>query len=207
MKKVFLSLITIAMFLSLSLVLVKAEGETAVVMTDGVQIRTDEFKGLRWEATVENPVEGAEYGMVFVQGDLTQFDVSTEGAYVASVDELNEQNGFKVSMVNFPKEALVQDISVKAFVKIGEEYIYSANVVTRNLSEVAVEAYEKGVEGEFVKEIYDASLTNLSLNGGTLRFSSYSMSDYNHFYSEDNYIKLNSSIVRFKWIYVSYYHE
>ena len=45
MKKVFLSLITIFMVLSLSVVLVKANETTSVVLKEGVQIRTDGNNG------------------------------------------------------------------------------------------------------------------------------------------------------------------
>ena len=65
MKKIFLSLLVVFMVLSLSVVLVKAEGETSVALTDGVQIRTDGNNGLRWEAKVENAAEGQVYGFLF----------------------------------------------------------------------------------------------------------------------------------------------
>ena len=85
-------------------------------------------------------------------------------------------------MVNFPKAAATKDITVRAYVKDGEIYKYSDNVVTRNLSEIAVVEYEKGNDGAFVTAVYDASETTFNLNGGTFTTSNYSMSDYNHFY-------------------------
>ena len=185
MKKIFLSLLVVFMVLSLSVVLVKAEGETSVALTDGVQIRTDGNNGLRWEAKVENAAEGQVYGFLFAQGELTaeQLNKDTANVVAKEVEGLKEDGTYHATMINFPKSAAVQDITVRAYVKTGEVYTYSENVVTRNLSEVAVEAYEKGTEGDFVKAVYDASETTFNLNGGELYFSSYSMSDYNHFYS------------------------
>ena len=187
MKKIFLSLLVVFMVLSLSVVLVKAEGETSVALTDGVQIRTDGNNGLRWEAKVENAAEGQVYGFLFAQGELTvdQMKANPEGAVKQEVEELKEDGTYHATMINFPKSAAVQDITVIAYVKVGEEYKYASNGVTRNLSEVAVEAYEKGTEGDFLKAVYDASETTFNLNGGELYFSSYSMSDYNHFYSSN----------------------
>ena len=185
MKKIFLSLLVVFMVLSLSVVLVKAEGETSVALTDGVQIRTDGNNGLRWEAKVENAAEGQVYGFLFAQGELTaeQLNKDTANVVAKEVEGLKEDGTYHATMINFPKSAAVQDITVRAYVKTGEVYTYSENVVTRNLSEVAVEAYEKGTEGDFVKAVYDASETTFNLNGGELYFSSYSMSDYNHFYT------------------------
>lgn len=187
MKKIFLSLLVVFMVLSLSVVLVKAEGETSVALTDGVQIRTDGNNGLRWEAKVENAAEGQVYGFLFAQGELTaeQLNKDTANVVAKEVEGLKEDGTYHATMINFPKSAAVQDITVRAYVKTGEVYTYSENVVTRNLSEVAVEAYEKGTEGDFLKAVYDASETTFNLNGGVLYFSSYSMSDYNHFYSSN----------------------
>ena len=171
MKKIFLSLLVVFMFLSLTVVLVKAEGESSVTLTDGVQIRTDENNGLRWEAKVENAEEGQMYGFLFAQGELSveQLNKDTEGVIAKEVEALKEDGTYHATMVKFPTSAVVQDISVRAYVKTGEEYIYSENVVVRNLSEVAVEAYEKGtVTGDFVKAVYDASETTFNLNGGRL---------------------------------------
>ena len=170
MKKIFLSLLVVFMVLSLSVVLVKAEGETSVALTDGVQIRTDGNNGLRWEAKVENAAEGQVYVFLFEQGELTagQLNKDTANVVAQEVEGLKEDGTYHATMINFPKSAAVQDITVRAYVKTGEVYTYSENVVTRNLSEVAVEAYEKGTEGDFVKAVYDASETTFNLNGGEL---------------------------------------
>ena len=168
MKKVFLSLITVFMVLSLSVVLVKANETTTVVLEEGVQIRTDGNNGLRWQASVTNPVEGQTYGFLFAQGEIADLTVETANVVNQEVTVLNEDGTFAATMVKFPKAAATQDISVKAYVKVGEEYIYSTNTVVRNLSEVAVAAYKKGLEGDFVKAVYDASETTFNLNGGEL---------------------------------------
>ena len=153
MKKVFLSLIAIFMVLSLSVVLVKANEATTVALEDGVQIRTDGNNGLRWQATVTNPQEGQTYGFLFAQGDIADLTVETANVINKEVTVLNDNGTFAATMVKFPKAAATQDISVKAYVKVGEEYIYSTNTVVRNLAEVALGALNKNPKGQFVNNV------------------------------------------------------
>ena len=167
MKKIFLSLFVVFMVLSLSVVFVKANESTTVSLEEGVQIRTDGNNGLRWVANVTHHKEGNEYGFLFAQGDLAEVTVETTGVEKRVVEGVTKEEPImSATMVNFPKKAATQDISVVAYVKAGESYSYS-NVVVRNLSEVAVEAYEKGTAtGDFAKAVYDASETTFNLNGG-----------------------------------------
>ncbi|MBQ4570818.1 MAG: InlB B-repeat-containing protein [Bacilli bacterium] len=184
MKKIFLSLLTIFMVLSLSVVLVKASESTTVSLEDGVQIRTDGNNGLRWVANVTNHKEGNEYGFLFAQGDLAEVTIETNGVVNKVVEGVtDEELTMAATMVNFPKSAATQDISVVAYVKVGDVYSYS-NVVVRNLSEVAVQAYEKGiVTGDFVEAVYDASVTTFNTNGG------YLTGEYDFVISRYNYNK------------------
>ena len=84
MKKIFLGLFVLIAVLSLTVVLVKAENQTSVALTDGVQIRTDGNNGLRWEATVTNPEEGQVYGFLFAQGELTAEQLNKDTANVVA---------------------------------------------------------------------------------------------------------------------------
>ena len=170
MKKIFLSLLTIFMVLSLSVVFVKANESTTVSLEEGVQIRTDGNNGLRWVANVTHHKEGNEYGFLFAQGDLAEVTVETTGVEKRVVEGVTEEEPImSATMVNFPKKAATQDISVVAYVKAGESYSYS-NVVVRNLSEVAVNAYEKGIAtGDFVEAVYDASETTFFTGEGQLK--------------------------------------
>lgn len=156
MKKIFLGLFVLIAVLSLTVVLVKAENQTSVALTDGVQIRTDGNNGLRWEAKVTNPEEGQVYGFLFAQGELTaeQLNKDTANVVAKEVEGLKEDGTYHATMVKFPTSAVVQDITVRAYVRTGEEYEYSENVVTRNLAEVAV--YSKNTAGgEFVDEVVE----------------------------------------------------
>ena len=152
MKKVFLSLITIFMVLSLSVVLIKADGETTVSLVDGVKIRTDGNNGLQWVANVTNHKDSNEYGFLFAQGDLVEVTVATPNVVKQVAEGVTEEETvMKATMTKFPKAAATQDISVVAYAKDGENYIYS-NVVVRNLAEVAVYA-KNSVDGDFVNAV------------------------------------------------------
>ena len=153
MKKVFLSLLTFFMVLSLSVVLVKASEATTVELVDGVRIRTDGNNGLRWQANVSYAAENQTYGFLFAQGEVKDLTVATAGVVNQEITELNEDGSFAASMTKFPKAAVANDISVRAYVKTGNEYTYSENIVVRNLAEVALGAKNKGVAGEFVESI------------------------------------------------------
>ena len=160
MKKVFLSLLTFFMVLSLSVVLVKASEATTVELVDGVQIRTDGNNGLRWQANVTNAAENQTYGFLFAQGEVKDLTVETAGVVNKEITELNENGNFAASMTKFPKAAVANDISVRAYVKTGNEYTYSENIVVRNLAEVALGAKNKAVEGEFVESVVEYIAAN-----------------------------------------------
>ncbi len=153
MKKVFLSLITIFMILSLSIVLVKANTKTSVVIEEGVQIRTDGNNGLKWVANVTNHKDSNVYGFLFAQGELAEVNINTANVVNQIVEGVTtDEPVMSATMTKFPKSSANQDISVVAYVKDGDTYTYS-NVVVRNLAEVALGAKAKEETGDFIDEV------------------------------------------------------
>lgn len=114
------------------------KASATVTLTEGVSIRTNGDNGLMFEASVSSSIVDAEYGMVFIRGINNNFDVNSDGAFAASVTEVNEYNKYRVTMIKFPDSAFGTNISVKAFIKVGDNYTYSSNTVTCNLYEKAV---------------------------------------------------------------------
>lgn len=156
MKKVFLSLITIFMVLSLSIVLVKAEGETVSIdLIDGVQIRTDANAGLKWVAKLEKPNADYEYGFLFAQGEVANLDKDTLNVEKYVVEGVTaESTTIAATMTKFPKAAVAKDITVRAYFKNeNDEYTYS-NIVVRNLAEVAIYA-KNSLDGTFVNAVVE----------------------------------------------------
>ena len=164
MKKIFLSLLVFFSIVSFGLVLVRAEDPVKVELTDGVSIRVDEHAGLKWQAKVSEHIEGATYGMLFGQGELAidQMTIENDDLYNTEDDavldelkEIGEEQGFEVTMQQFPKEAAVQDITVRAYAKIGGAYYYSPNVVVRNLAETAIAVKNESTDGSFADSVVD----------------------------------------------------
>lgn len=151
MKKIILSLIAVvALFAAFASTLnVKAAEFDAPVLENGAQIRTDGNNGMKFVASVAAPVEGATYGFVLAKGEVANLDVNTEGAITAETTTLNESNQFYMTIVNFREEVYTQDITVKAYVAVEGEYVYSDLSVTRNLAEVASGAAVNGEAGDF----------------------------------------------------------
>ena len=139
MKKVYKYILCFALlvcFVCFNFRSVKASA--SVTLTEGVSIRTNGDNGLMFEASVSSIIVDAEYGMVFIRGINNNFDVNSDGAYSASVTEVDEYNKYRVTMIKFPDSAFGTNISVKAFIKVEDNYTYSSNTVTCNLYEKAV---------------------------------------------------------------------
>ena len=139
MKRIILGicLFFVVAFIAATTLKVNAQITETITLTDGVSIRTESPNGLKWEATVSNPVDGAKYGIVFAQGVVNDLTVNTPNAAVGETDELAENNQFRVTMINFPIRAFKNDISARAYIKLGDEYVYSENIVIRNLYNLA----------------------------------------------------------------------
>ena len=154
MKKIFLSLLVALAFVAVSLTLVKADAATTVDLVEGVQIRTDGNNGLRWVANVTNHNDSNVYGFLFAQGDVANLTAETNGVINQVVTGVDAENlSYSATMVKFPQSAAGQDISVRAYVKVGNTYTYSSNTVVRNLGEVALTAYNTDAAGTFVENV------------------------------------------------------
>ena len=158
MKKVFLCLIAVCLFISYSLIFVKAEEiTTTVTLRNEVSVRTDANVGIKWEASVSNPQEGQIYGFVFAQGKYSGNDLvaETPGAVTKEVEELKEDGKYHATMVKFPKAAAVQDISVRAYYRVEDNYVYSDYIDVRNLAETIIKAKNSSIEGEGIEAVYN----------------------------------------------------
>lgn len=155
MKKIFLCLLATVSLISISFTFVKADNVTTVELVNGVKIRTDGNNGLKWVANVTNHNEGNIYGFVFAQGEVDDLTIETPGVINQVVNGLSDNNSFCATMVKFPTSAVAQDISVKAYVKVGDEYTYSDNTVVRNLAEVALAVYDATSSKKFVNNVVE----------------------------------------------------
>ena len=155
MNKVFKYILCFLFVVVVCCNLISVKASTTVTMTEGVSVRTSGDNGLKFQATVSDVVDGASYGMLFVRGIYTDFDKNTSGVVSAEVTSLNAGNEFCVTMVKFPSSYYGQNISVRAYVRVGDSYTYSNNIVTCNLYEKAVKikSLSNYVESELIEEI------------------------------------------------------
>ena len=162
MKKIVLSLFVVLTFVFISLTLVKANTvATTVELIDGVQIRTDGNNGLKWVANVTNHNDSNVYGFLFAQGEVTNLTIDTNGVINREVAGVSaDKLSYNATMVKFPKSAAGQDISVRAYVKVGDTYTYSENTVVRNLAEVALKIQETSAIGSFPDVVANYVINN-----------------------------------------------
>lgn len=174
MKKIILGLFVMLVVVVFGTKTISLKADATVTLKDGASIRLDDPAGLRFEATVSEAVEGAEYGIAFYRGETTKDNVVVGGNNVTekAVDELNSNLSYSVSMVGFPEYAYSQKITARAYIKVGESYTYSDNVVTRSIVDVAVKAYENGTKSTLINTLYQYNLkkTNVYLNGASFTF-------------------------------------
>ena len=173
MKRVY-KYITFIFILSLLMIacfnLFKIQAASTVTLNEGVAVRTNGDNGLMFEGSVSSAVNNAEYGMVFIRGTNKDFDVNSNGAFTAAVDEVDENNKYRVTMVKFPDSAFAQNISVKAFIKVGDSYTYSSNVITCNL-------YEKAVMYKESNDYNGEALIDYIVDNTTVSFIAYTGSN------------------------------
>ena len=140
--------------------------ETSTIMVvDGASIRLDDYAGLRFSASVSeeyfNQCGGTSstWGFLVALGDTgaaiagEDFVYGTEGIAAVSISSWvsdSWSNAVKIKnaglkqynlvLTDMPVEAFQTDVYVRAFVKIGEEFEYSDNVVARNIHTIAKQA-------------------------------------------------------------------
>lgn len=72
MKKIILSLFVMLTLFALGTQVLNVKADATVTLTNGASIRLDSPAGLRFKATVSEPVEGAKYGIVFANGEVAK---------------------------------------------------------------------------------------------------------------------------------------
>ncbi len=144
-----------------------------LIKVEGAQVRTSGNAGLRFVAT--ETYEGTEetYGILLAFGEAEAnesfvVDGTVNGKTVANAVIATAENGqFAVTLYDIPEVFYGQKVSARAYVKVGENYVYASTVTVRSLVEVAEVAYEAGNRTPFVENIYKTiNGIELNFNGG-----------------------------------------
>lgn len=181
MKKIALFLFAfLGLLFTYSLVKINVNATTSgIAMTEGAAIRTTgTYQGIKFQATVTSLPEDSTHGFYVVIGEYTVSDMTTAiasdattigGNKLVKKEIVGTNNTFNLVIYDIPETSYTQDITVVAYVKLSDgTYEFTSAAVTRNISEVAVAAYDDGDASEFVGTIYrKAKATTFNLDGGT----------------------------------------
>ena len=164
MKKKFLfTYILIMIFTMFCVASVDGLSSNANIKFEGAQVRTSGNPGIRFVANVSgyDCTNVTKYGIVLAFGELENIDelyinatVNEKETYYAEVENVNEENRFYVTLYDVPKERFEQKVSARAYVKEGENIIYSDTYVTKSLYDVVELAFENGDRSEFIVDVY-----------------------------------------------------
>ena len=146
------------------------DGKT-VATIDGASIRTAEPLGLRFGGEVSEEFVGSsvEYGFLITKGTVTKSAIieryAASTALAVDCGELDNNNRFYLSIVNFPSSEYKTRFTVLAYVSVDGEMTYADSVVSRSIFDVAEhEVTVNGSANEFVNKVYKSS--TFVFNGG-----------------------------------------
>ena len=134
-----------------------------LTMINGAQIRTEGTQGLRFACLSSNYFkEGVEHGFYLAKGTHTKDALvsaissasdSISGNKLVKKEATGTDNTFAVTVYNIEEANYNTDITVIAYLKVNGEYTFSNIAVTRNIYNVATNAYEKGNDNNYIKHI------------------------------------------------------
>lgn len=148
-----------------------------IKMSDGARIRTDEKIALQFEAKVSGVQEGDQVGFMAKKGRYTKEQMLEMNSTTISYVE-NYNGTILYSFKDITKDEYLDDYTVLAAMKCGDEYFYT-DVVTRSVMEVA-KKLGKGYNS-YVDEIlasnttedkYKEATVTLLPNGGVFSLDS-----------------------------------
>lgn len=124
-------------------------------MEQGASIRAAEGEieqGLRFTATLNESAD--EHGFYLLYGDAAIYDLENaidndmtfngKEVYRVVVNGVNDKNQYRVVLTGVPEKGYLDNISVVAFYKDGNEEVFVDNPVTRSVGEVALKLANQG---------------------------------------------------------------
>ena len=134
---------------------VNAIETSELIEVKGAQVRTTGNPGLRFVAT--ETYEGEEsYGILLAFGEAAadeNFVVggTVNGKEVGNAPVATAEGGvFMVTLWDIPETMYTQKVSARAYVVVGENYVYSSTITVKSLAEVALKAKAEGDDSEIV---------------------------------------------------------
>lgn len=138
----------------------------SITLENGASIRTGgTYQGLKFQASASEDFDGnTEHGFFIALG-LHQYEEMVNAArgnsaYVgANVLVKKATNGkdknFAITVYDIPKEEYANTVTVLAYYSINNNYYFSSNCVSRDVIEVARNAYKSGNDDNFIVSIVE----------------------------------------------------
>lgn len=167
-KKILLSSVVFALLFFVISSSVKMHAEVLTTTENlsviGAQIRVaGEHQGIRFVADAKDYDKALvkSYGIAVAFGNnevSNDFKVggSINGRAVLNVEvtQLDENDRYYAVLYDIPEGSYVQNVTARAYVILNDDsYVYSSNVIVRNLAEVSVKAFNDGVSGELLIDV------------------------------------------------------
>ena len=158
---------------------VKADS-LVLTMTNGASIRTTGEQGLRYLCTASSDFEeGVEHGYYLVKGKQTKTALRNaikNGDSVVGGNKLVKKvatgtsASFAVTVINIDDANYDKEISVIAYAKVNDEFVFSDVSVTRNIADVARSVYNTSTDVEdYISSIAEAMKIKVT-NGSNVTY-------------------------------------
>lgn len=179
MKKIILFLFSLIIIFSIYCGINANADSVSVTLESGARIRTEGLQGLRFEASINSLDNVSEHGFFLALGNHSYDDI--KNAANSNANTINGKtllkkstNGselrFAVTVYDIPLEEYGNSISVIAYCKISDVYYFSSICVSRNVIEVARNAYFSGNNQEFIEEIVDSTKVKVTSGGSNIKY-------------------------------------
>lgn len=179
MKKIVLFLFSLIIIFSIYCGINTKANSINIYLENGARIRTEGFQGLRFEASINSLENVSEHGFFLALGYHSYDDMKS-----AASNNSNTINGktllkkttngselrFAVTVYDIPLEEYGNTISVLAYCKSNDVFYFSPINVSRNIIEVARNAYFSGNNQEFIEEIVDNTKVKVTSNNSSIKY-------------------------------------
>ena len=179
MKKIILFLFSLIIIFSIYCGINANADSVSVTLESGARIRTEGLQGLRFEASINSLDNVSEHGFFLALGNHSYDDI--KNAANSNANTINGKtllkkstNGselrFAVTVYDIPLEEYGNSISVIAYCKLNDVYYFSSICVSRNVIEVARNAYFSGNNQEFIEEIVNSTKVKVTSESSNIKY-------------------------------------
>lgn len=127
----------------------------------------DTLQGLKFTANVHKEAIEGTYGMYLAYGNVSKeefseaiktktgqdFKINDKKVFHVRFDNLTKENTFSIIITGIPKANYADSVTVLGYVVVKDIVVYSENVVSRSIAEVAFKSLNSGLNDEALTDI------------------------------------------------------